>query len=190
MYNSGSWKLFQLKKKRNLILLIIDAANLDQSLKNMDWKLDYKRFRIWLKEKYHVEQAYIFIGFIKRNKNLYTYFQESGFFLVYKEVLYQKGKTKGNCDSDLLMHAAKDFYEGELNKAILVASDGDYAPLVKVLKDKKQIEVIISPAPAKQCSVLLKRQNVTIAYLNNQRSLLELTLEPENKKASDTDETV
>jgi len=166
----------------------IDGANLDQALRGLGWKLDYKRFRVWLSEKYHVDRAYIFIGLIEKYKKLYNYFQESGFILIFKEVLYQGDKTKGNCDSDLLMQAAKDFYEGDLNKAILVASDGDYAPLVKVLKNRDQIEVILSPASAKRCSILLKRTNVTIAYLNKQRSLLKVR--PINEKAPDTDETV
>jgi len=156
-------------------------------LRSLYWELDYKRFRIWLREKYHVEEAYIFIGFIKKYKKLYDYFEESGFTLVFKEVIYQQGRIKGNCDSDLLIQAAKDFYEGELGRAVLVASDGDYTPLVNLLKSRNQIEVVLSPASAKRCSVLLKRTNVTMAYLNNQRSLLEKI--PENEKAPDTDET-
>ena len=151
----------------------IDAANLDKALIGLNWRLDYRRFRIWLKEKYNVEKAYIFIGLIERYKNLYNYFQESGFILVFKDVLYQNGRTKGNCDSDLLMKAASDFYEGELNKAVLVASDGDYNPLVKMLKIKNSIEVIVSPATADKCSILLKRTNVAISYINDQRSILE-----------------
>ncbi|MDB5188899.1 MAG: hypothetical protein JWM92_497 [Candidatus Nomurabacteria bacterium] len=178
------------KEDKKVNIAYIDAANLDQALRSLGWKLDYKRFRIWLKEKYKVERAYIFIGRIKKYKNLYAYFEESNFFLVYKEVLYQKGKTKGNCDSDLLMYVVKDFYEGDLNRAVLVASDGDYAPLVRFLKERNQIEVVLSPAPAKRCSVLLKRTNAPIAYLNNQRSLLELAIETFNEKAPDTDETV
>ncbi len=166
----------------------IDAANLDQALRSLQWELDYKRFRVWLKEKYPVEEAYIFIGFIKKYRKLYDSFEESGFTLFFKEVIYQQGRIKGNCDSDLLMQAAKDFYEGNLNKAILVASDGDYAPLIKLLKSRDQIEVILSPASVKRCSMLLKRANVTIAYLNNQRSLLEKS--PQNEKAPDTDKTV
>src|SRR4029077_6378275 len=112
----------------------IDAANLDKALRTYGkWKLDYKRFRVWLKEKYKVQRAYIFIGLIPKYKDLYTYLQECGFTIVFKDVLYQDGKPKGNCDSDLLMQATGDFYEGDLSKAILVASDGDYAPLVKLL---------------------------------------------------------
>ena len=141
----------------------IDAANLDKAMKGLGWQLDYQRFRIWLLEKYKIDKAFIFIGLIEKYKNLYNYFQDCGFIIVFKDVLYQDGKTKGNCDSDLLMKAT----------AVLVASDGDYAPLVKMLKEKDGIEVILSPAPAEKCSILLKRTNVPIAYIQDQKTILE-----------------
>jgi hypothetical protein len=77
------------------------------------------------------------------------------------------------------MQASADLYEGDLNKAIVVASDGDYAPLIKVLVVKNKLEIILSPAPAEKCSILLKRTNAPIAYVNDQRSLLELIPDPE-----------
>jgi uncharacterized LabA/DUF88 family protein len=160
--------------KPKINIAYIDAANLDKAMKSLGWKLDYNKFRVWLKEKYKIERAYIFIGMIKKNTGLYNYFQESGFSIVFKDVLFQNGITKGNCDSDLLMKAASDFYEGELNKAILVASDGDYAPLVKMLKTRNAIDTILSPAVANKCSILLKRTNVPIAYIGDQRTILEL----------------
>jgi hypothetical protein len=152
----------------------IDAANLDRSLRDsLGWQLDYKKFRVWLSEKYHVERAYLFIGLIPKYKNLYTYLQDCGFLLAFKDVMYHSGKPKGNCDSDLLMQASSDFYEGDLNQAILVASDGDYAPLIRVLQSRDRLRAIISPAMAEKCSILLKRTHAPIAYLNDQRSILE-----------------
>ena len=154
----------------------IDAANLDRALKNHpEWKLDYARFRVWLRDKYKIEKAYIFIGLIPKYKDLYTYFSECGFTLVFKEVVYQKGSStpKGNCDTDLIMQAMEDFYEGNLNKAVLVSSDGDYAPLVSKLLKKNSFSVILSPSPSIRCSILLKKTNARIAYLDDQRNLLE-----------------
>ncbi len=155
----------------------IDAANLDKALRDssVDWVLDYKKFRIWLKDKYQVERAYIFIGLVPKYKNLYTHLQECGFELAFKDILYQDGKPKGNCDSDLLMKACSDLYEGDLNKAIIVASDGDYAPLVKTLIAKKRLQVILSPALPEKCSILLKRTGAAISYINDQRSILEVS---------------
>lgn len=153
----------------------IDAANLDKALRDLQWRLDYKKFRVWLRNKYRIERAYIFIGLIPKYKDLYTYFQESGFTLVFKEVIYQgMGVPKGNCDTDLILQAIDDAYEERLEKALLISSDGDYAPLVRKLQVRDQFLGILSPAPAKKCSILLKRTNAAIAYINDQRSLLEL----------------
>ena len=184
------------EEKVRVNIAYIDATNLDKALRNhLNWKLDYKRFRVWLKEKYHVERAYIFIGLISKYKDLYTYLQGCGFELAFKDVIYADGKPKGNCDSDLLMKACSDFYEGDLDKAVIVASDGDYAPLVKVLHGGKRLEAILSPANEEKCSVLLKRTGAPIAYINDQRSILEFGIPdpqsvlPLNKEAPDEDET-
>ncbi len=165
----------------------IDGANLHRGVKSMGWKLDYTRFRVWLKDKYKIERAYIFIGLIPAYKDLYKYLQESGFILVYKEVIYDdSGKPKGNCDADLVLQVVVDSYENKFDKAIIVASDGDYAGLVKFLLEKNKFEVILSPHPKDKCSVLLKRIGTKISYINDQRSLLELSIK---EKAPDGDRT-
>lgn len=46
----------------------IDGANLHSGIKNLGWELDYARFRVWLKEKYNVQKAYIFLGLIPSKK--------------------------------------------------------------------------------------------------------------------------
>lgn len=74
-------------------------------------------------------------------------------------------------------------YEQNLNSAILISSDGDYTPLIKLLMTKDKIITLISPYETKYCSILLKRTGVKIVYLNEQQSILE------NKKAPDGDET-
>lgn len=171
----------KIDEKPRVNIAYIDATNLDKALRNhLQWKLDYKRFRVWLIEKYKVERAYIFIGLIPKYKDLYTYLQGCGFELAFKDVIYADGKTKGNCDSDLLMKASSDFYIGDLNKAVIVASDGDYAPLVKVLYEGKRLEIILSPGMVDKCSVLLKRTGAPIAYINDQRSILEERSNPQS----------
>jgi hypothetical protein len=71
--------------KKLVNIAYVDAANLDKALRlTLLWKLDYKKFRVWLSDKYDVERAYIFIGLIPKYKDLYTYLQECGFTLVFK----------------------------------------------------------------------------------------------------------
>lgn len=151
----------------------IDGANLHKGITGLGWEMDYKRFRVWLSEKYGVKTAYLFIGLIPKYKELYTYLQESGFTLVFKEVVYDGGgKPKGNCDADLVLQATRDAYENKFNKAIIVASDGDYAGLVAFLANKEKLLVVLSPSNEQKCSILLKRMRIKIAYLNDQRFLL------------------
>ena len=152
----------------------IDGANLYKGTESLDWEFDYGRFRIWLKEKFKVEQAYLFLGLIPKHKDLYTKLQEQGYTLIFKEVIFDgKGKAKGNCDADIVVHAMQDAYEGRFNKAILVSSDGDYTPLVKFLKEKNKIEFILSPYETERCSVLLKRTGIKIAYISDQENILK-----------------
>ena len=151
----------------------IDGANLHKGIKALGWKLDYKRFRVWLKEKYSVSKAYLFIGLIAKHKDIYTDLQEAGFTLIFKEVVFDgDGKAKGNCDADLVLKATQEVYEDVFEKAIIVSSDGDYAGLVKFLLERKKLGVILSPAKVEKCSILLKRTGAVISYLNDQRSIL------------------
>jgi uncharacterized LabA/DUF88 family protein len=153
----------------------IDGANLHKGVKDLGWKLDYRRFRIWLKEKYGVEHAYIFIGLISKYKDVYLALQEAGFTLVFKETTYDgDGKPKGNCDADLVLYAVKDYYENVFDKAVLVSSDGDYAGLVKFLQEKGKLRIILSPNLEKKCSILLKRTGAPIAYLHDKSSILKV----------------
>src|SRR3989338_1133390 len=116
------------KEKNNVAY--IDGANLHKGVESLDWKFDYGRFRVWLKEKYGVEQAYLFLGLIPKYKDLYTKLQEEGYTLVFKEVIFDgNGKAKGNCDADIVVHAMQNAYENKYEKVILVTSDGDYTHL-------------------------------------------------------------
>ena len=161
-----------MKNKNNFAY--IDGANLHKGTESLDWKFDYKRFRIWLKEKYKAEQAYLFLGLVPKYKDLYTRLQEYGYTLVFKEVIFDgDGKAKGNCDADIVVRAMQDAYENKFEKAILVSSDGDYAPLVKFLISKGKMGFILSPYETSKCSVLLKRTGVKIAYIADQKGVLE-----------------
>ena len=153
----------------------IDGANLHNAMGDLGWKLDYSRFHVWLKEKYAVKRAYIFIGLIPKYRDLYTYLQECGFTLIFKEITYDgSGKPKGNCDADLVLQVMQDAYEGIMKRAVLISSDGDYEGVVKFLKSRNKIEIILSPSRKEKCSILLKRTNVPIAYVGDQKSILEL----------------
>lgn len=151
----------------------IDGANLYNGIKALRWNFDYARFRVWLREKYSVEQAYLFIGLVPKYRDLYTRLQEQGYTLVFREIIYDSaGKPKGNCDADLVVAAMKDAFESKFDEAILVSSDGDYTPLVVFLLERGAMGRIISPYRTEKCSVLLKRTGAKIAYITDQESTL------------------
>lgn len=149
----------------------IDSQNLNLGIRALGWKLDWKKFRVYLREKYHVATAYVFIGFIPQNSELYSYLQKVGFVLVFKPTLADKdGKIKGNVDADLVLQAMIDFPNYE--KAIIVSSDGDFYSLVKYLYEKSKLEKVMSPY-VKTCSSLLKKTaKERIVYMDNLRSKL------------------
>ena len=45
----------------------IDGANLHKGVQELGWALDYRRFRVWLRDKYDIETAYLFIGLVPSN---------------------------------------------------------------------------------------------------------------------------
>ncbi|MEK7604567.1 MAG: NYN domain-containing protein [Patescibacteria group bacterium] len=153
----------------------IDGANLHNGVKSLTWDFDYGRFRVWLRDKYKVKHAYLFIGMMPKYALLYTKLQKQGYTLVFKDVIYDdRGKAKGNCDADLVVAAMQDAYENVFDTAVLVSSDGDYAPLVKFLLAKGKMLTVVSPYETQKCSVLLKRTGVRIAYIKDQKNILQV----------------
>jgi hypothetical protein len=144
----------------------IDSANLHKGVESERWKLDYRKFRSWIRQKFGVSEALLFIGLMPKNASLYTSLQNSGYKLVFKEVVYDgEGKAKGNCDADLVLKATRDHFENGVTSVIIVSSDGDYSSLVKFWVEKKVLCTIVSPASIKRCSILLKRTGAPIVYL-------------------------
>ena len=151
----------------------IDGANLHRGISSLGWKLDYRRFRSWIRQKFSVTDAKLFIGLIPKQAGLYTSLQNAGYKLVFKEVVFDgSGKAKGNCDADLVLQAARDAFENEVNSVILISSDGDYDPLVYFWIEKGVRCTILSPAPVNKCSILLKKTGAPIVYLNEVREKL------------------
>src|SRR3989338_9396227 len=71
------------------------------------WKLDFKKFRIYLNNKFRVKKAFLFIGYIKQNEELYKKLKSYGYDLVFKPTVKDSsGKPKGNVDAELVLHCA------------------------------------------------------------------------------------
>src|SRR3989339_61183 len=122
----------------------IDSQNLNLGIRKLGWKLDYVKFRVYLREKYKVRVAYMFIGFVATNQALYDKFQEAGYILRFKPTIPDgEGKIKGNVDADLVLRAMVEYEK--YDKAIIVSSDGDFYSLVQHLYEQRKLVAVLSP---------------------------------------------
>lgn len=160
-----------MKKKENNYAFI-DSQNLNLGIQKLGWKLDYRKFRIYLAEKYSVTKAYMFIGFVALNNSLYDNLQEAGFILMFKPTIPDSnGKIKGNIDADLVLRAALELRE--YSKAVIVSSDGDFYSLVQYLYENNKLEIVLSP-DIENCSNLLKQTAIEkIWFMNELKDKLE-----------------
>jgi uncharacterized LabA/DUF88 family protein len=144
-------------QKTSTIFAFIDSQNVNLGIKSSGWQLDFNKFRVYLKEKYKVEKAYLFIGHIAGNEKLYTSLQECGYVLVFKPTLeFRKNKvrvTKGNVDAELVLHTMIQWKN--FDRAIIVSGDGDFYCLIEYLFDKNKLEKIL--VPSRKYSSLLRK---------------------------------
>lgn len=135
----------------------IDSQNLNLGIRSQGWSLDFRKFRLYLKNKYGVEKAYLFIGQMSGNESLYSNLKDMGYDLVFKPTTEYKvdGKTmvKGNVDAELVLYAAAKTYK-KYYKAIIVSGDGDFVCLAEYLAEKNKLLHIM--APNRKFSMLLK----------------------------------
>ncbi len=151
----------------------IDSQNLNLGVKSQGWKLDFARFRIFLRDKYKIKKAFLFIGFMPGNQSLYTYLQDAGYICVFKPIMEIKAKdgtiVKGNVDAELVLHTMIEY--NNYNKAIIVSGDGDFYCLVEHLaNNKKMLKVIV---PNKRHSSLLRKFRDFIVNIQLFRNKLE-----------------
>ena len=149
----------------------IDSQNLNRGIKALGWELDFKRFYIYLKEKYNINTAYIFIGYVPGNQELYSSLQKIGYILIFKPTIPdQKRNIKGNVDADLVLQVMLDY--DNYTKAMIVSSDGDFHSLVKYLYKKDKLLCVMSPY-IKTCSSLLKKSaKEKIVFMDNLKKKL------------------
>lgn len=153
----------------------IDSQNVYLSIKNQGWKIDFLKFRVYLREKYKVNKAYLFMGYVEDNQRIYKGLQEDGYILIFKPTLvYKDGSTKGNCDAELVLHTMIEY--DNYDKAILVSGDGDFFCLAQYLKENKKLEAVLVPDQNKY-SALLKKINSSdekfLAFLSSVRNKIE-----------------
>jgi uncharacterized LabA/DUF88 family protein len=182
-----------LKRKKPNTYAFIDSQNLNLGTQRMGWKVDWRKFRKFLAEKYGVTKAYMFIGYMSENEALYEYMHELGFLVVLKPTLdvtakpqakleseapvakekdkdkeEEKPIVKGNVDAELVLYAMKEL--PNYQKAIIVSGDGDFFSLAEYLDEQGKLAQIMTPNW--QYSSLLKPFEPKIIRLDQLRRQL------------------
>ena len=140
----------------------------------MGWRLDYRRFRKLLEDKYGVTKAYYFLGYVEKYRALYAALQRDGYEVINIEpTILPDGTIKGNCDADLVFKAMLDYYETGYDKAVIVASDGDYKSLVEYLKATGKLARVIGCSWGGCAKKLKKAAGTQIDFLDNLRHKVE-----------------
>ena len=143
-------------------IAFIDGQNLylgTKLNKEGSWSINLAKFRVYLREKYCVEKAYYYLGFlIEENQNLYEEIQSAGFILIFREhSSLMKGKKKGNVDSDIILDIMKKmYYQDIFDGIVMVSGDGDYKQIVDFLITENRFKKILFPSQ-KQASSLYKK---------------------------------
>ena len=149
----------------------IDSQNLNLAIRAQGWRLDFRRFRVYLKDKYHVVKAFLFIGYLPTNQDLYTSLQNYGYILVFKPTLtLPDGKVKGNVDAELVLQAMVEM--PNYDKAVIVTGDGDFHCLIKYLKRHGKLEKLLVPDQGSYSS-LLREFIADINFMNGLSVKLE-----------------
>jgi uncharacterized LabA/DUF88 family protein len=148
------------KQRKNIkTYAFIDSQNLNLGVKSQGWELDWRKFRQYLRNKYNISKAYLFIGKVPGNESLYAFLEGSGYILIFKPTLerldHGKTKIKGNVDAELVLHTMIQFKN--YRKAIIVSGDGDFHCLIEYLVKKRKLLKIL--APTRHYSSLLRSFN-------------------------------
>ncbi|PID31848.1 hypothetical protein CR970_03720 [Candidatus Saccharibacteria bacterium] len=153
------------------VFAFIDSQNLNLGVQKFGWKIDWRKFRRFLTDKYGVTKAFMFIGYIPENEALYEQMHDAGYLVVLKPTFDMtrlrpedleklraaeghatpKGdgdkedkQVKGNIDAELVLWAMKEMSNYE--KAIIISGDGDFYSLVEYLVGKKRLKHVLVPS--------------------------------------------
>jgi len=149
----------------------IDSQNLNLAIRSLGWILDFQKFRKYLRDKYKINKAFIFIGYVPENQSMYTSLQSNGYILIFKPtLLLPNGKPKGNVDAELVLHTMIEL--PNYDKALIITSDGDFYCLAEYLNKQNKLLKLMIPNRHNYSS-LLRKFMPNIVFMNNLKEKLE-----------------
>lgn len=158
-------------KSRQNNYAFIDSQNLNLSIREQGWILDFGKMRRYLWRKYDIEKAFVFIGYVYENQDLYTKLQKDGYILIFKPTLkLPDGRVKGNVDAELVLHTMIEY--NNYNKALIITGDGDFYCLVDYLRKNDKLLKLMIPNK-NSFSSLFRKMMPHIIFMNNLKERLE-----------------
>lgn len=149
----------------------IDNQNLYLATKHSEpsWNVDMRRLYVYLKEKYKVGIAYLFMGaYEKEYTSRYEMFKSFGYKLIFRE--HAEGLAspkKGNVDTDIVFQLMYDtYYFEDLHKVVLISGDGDYFKTVRYLATINKLEKVLLPSHKNASSLYKKLSWEYFSYLD------------------------
>lgn len=169
------------------IYVFIDAQNLSNGTSNSfeywakgkkcyynGWKTDMKKLIIYLEDKYRATKVFLFMGDDPKYLDMRKKFESFGYTVVLKPYIKDnKGKTKGNCDAELVLYAAKIEYLN-YDKAIVISGDGDFYCLIKDMIKENRLEKLMIPNEFRYSSLYRKISDKYVTSISQLRNKLEV----------------
>ncbi|MBI2285748.1 NYN domain-containing protein [Candidatus Saccharibacteria bacterium] len=151
------------QQKRQRVYAFIDSQNVNVSTQKFGWKMDWRKFRRFLNDKYGVTQAYMFIGYVPEYEDMYEFLHDAGYSIVLKPTVdmnrprdtvaqpqpaektesEEKKPVKGNVDAELVLWAMKEL--NNYDKAIIISGDGDFYCLAEYLDKEGKLLKLMPP---------------------------------------------
>lgn len=183
------------RSRRPVAYAFIDSQNLNLGTQKAGWKMDWRKFRQYLREKYNVTKAYMFIGYVPEFEDMYQQLHDAGYLIVLKPTSEvskpssddktdgkdkpeDKKIIKGNIDADLVLWAMKEI--NSYNKAIIVSGDGDFHGLLEYLNQQNKLLHVMTPNW--QYSQLLKEFDDKLIRLDQLKNQLQYKNHNRRKK--------
>lgn len=161
-------KTMRRRKRPATNYAFIDSQNLNQTVQRLGWKMDWQKFRQYLRDTYNVSHAYMFIGYVPEFESMYQQLHDWGYLIVLKPTYdmtrprpteedtsdgknspqtdkeEEKKPTKGNVDADLVLWAMKEL--PRYNQAVIVSGDGDFYGLIEYLAEQGKLLKLLAPS--------------------------------------------
>jgi uncharacterized LabA/DUF88 family protein len=150
----------------------IDGSNLHLTYEHLDWKLDYRKLRVYLKKRHQVQVAYYFIGYVLKNSDVYKKLEEYGYVLKHDIATRNaEGKITGNLDEYLIKQAKWDIHR--YDQAIIISGDRHFVDLVRELNDQNKLKLVLAPCKDGCASKLIKSADTKIAFIDDLKKELK-----------------